>query len=947
MTRLLEMILKSQRCLGYVCFVLFHFHFNVVVVVFIYSVKQFHKTKETRRLRELHLAEMKRRKLAAKIGRDVRGWWSKIEKVISYKQKLLADEERQAAMNKQLVVLVQQTEKYTESLAQNTYSEDDDEDDDNNDGEEEEEDDDDTATSDGTSTGESELEDTTDDMVTSDSEAVMSGSDDGRQRRRQQRRRRRRRRRRRMTIEEALAAENTLVRKSKKKIIDYSRIRLPSDEFYGECTASDASGSDGSYSPNEDDLENDSDPDSTLQQAIHEELRERQQDSKSTFLADPEELRKLREEVTMDIDEVIERLRQEGVEAATSTHVDQLPSEAPTMVNKSDTKHVHFSNIVQEKLVSPRKRRKNQSVVDVDDIDSSKENTTHTAVSDPGPKYDADDDADASDVEDYDDTKDQKSDEEFEAEEPEADDETTIAQEESLPREMSTAEELALLQKEGELPIEELRKIYAQHESGINEIKDVTGIESSDETINNQGDKGLQPFSLTDDGIQETTEESEEFEPPALPEIDDETTIEAEEKLGRDMSYEDEMAILKRESEIPIEELRAMYAKAIESEKDRHNGEDVGSEESNDEATVSKSDEADDGASDESADEYNFVENEAIDDETTIEAEEKLGRDMSYEDEINLLKEESEMSVEELRAKYAGMATETEEASSTNPSSDEDKSVDEEFKPNESEGVDDETTLEAEERLGREISHEEEMEILKRESEIPVEELRAMYWRNESQEDDDTPENSNTENAMNLNQSGPSSLASELFGQGSENDEDEDFAPNEADAVDDETTMEAEERLGREMSHEEEIALLKRDSETPVEELRKMYEKMSENNNDDMDKGDHNDDVSLESTKRSRDVEVADNGIKKQKIEELGDTIDDGLAALNALEASAERAKRTLASRPFLLAPWVKLRLYQQVGLNWLVSLQSRRLNGILADGKLNFPWVVVFHATK
>jgi hypothetical protein len=30
----------------------------------------------------------------------------------------------------------------------------------------------------------------------------------------------------------------------------------------------------------------------------------------------------------------------------------------------------------------------------------------------------------------------------------------------------------------------------------------------------------------------------------------------------------------------------------------------------------------------------------------------------------------------------------------------------------------------------------------------------------------------------------------------------------------------------------------------------------------------------------------------------------------------------------------VKLREYQQTGLNWLVSLQSRRLNGILADGK-------------
>jgi E1A-binding protein p400 len=37
-------------------------------------------------------------------------------------------------------------------------------------------------------------------------------------------------------------------------------------------------------------------------------------------------------------------------------------------------------------------------------------------------------------------------------------------------------------------------------------------------------------------------------------------------------------------------------------------------------------------------------------------------------------------------------------------------------------------------------------------------------------------------------------------------------------------------------------------------------------------------------------------------------------------------------TRPFLLASWVKLRNYQHIGLNWLVSLQTRRLNGILAD---------------
>ena len=49
---------------------------------------------------------------------------------------------------------------------------------------------------------------------------------------------------------------------------------------------------------------------------------------------------------------------------------------------------------------------------------------------------------------------------------------------------------------------------------------------------------------------------------------------------------------------------------------------------------------------------------------------------------------------------------------------------------------------------------------------------------------------------------------------------------------------------------------------------------------------------------------------------------------LDALQKSDDVARKTLASRPFLLFPSVKLREYQQIGLNWLVSLQCRRLNG-------------------
>merc|ERR1712222_271226 len=83
------------------------------------SVQKYHETKEKRRLRQLQQAENKRKKVAAKIGRDVKGWWTKLAKVVAYKQKRNSDEERQKAMNKQLVALVRQTERYTESLSTN------------------------------------------------------------------------------------------------------------------------------------------------------------------------------------------------------------------------------------------------------------------------------------------------------------------------------------------------------------------------------------------------------------------------------------------------------------------------------------------------------------------------------------------------------------------------------------------------------------------------------------------------------------------------------------------------------------------------------------------------------------------------------------------------------------------------------------------------------------
>jgi len=54
--------------------------------------------------------------------------------------------------------------------------------------------------------------------------------------------------------------------------------------------------------------------------------------------------------------------------------------------------------------------------------------------------------------------------------------------------------------------------------------------------------------------------------------------------------------------------------------------------------------------------------------------------------------------------------------------------------------------------------------------------------------------------------------------------------------------------------------------------------------------------------------------------------------ALSRLEAADARARSVTVARPFIISKTITLREYQHAGLNWLVSLHERRLNGILAD---------------
>jgi HSA len=791
------------------------------------SIRQWHNNKESRRLRELGQAEAKRRKLAAKLGRECKKqFWSKLERVISYKQKLHADEERKKAMNKQLVVLVRQTEKYTESLSRQVLDTDDS---DGND------DDDDTAMdvdTDGSSIN-------NESASQSDGDGINSGnSSDARSKKRHGGGRRTQ-----MTIEEALAAGRS--RKTKSRIVDYSRMKLDATDFYGESTASDGSGSDGSFSLVD---ESESDDEETLRAAIEEELHERRQFDPSQpqgqmiFLADPEELRQLHEERSMDIDEVLQRLQQEGRGA------EESDGRNVTHAETKGEKRVHFAEPEQATIdactVSTHRERRTS-------LRSRKEppapnSQAQSPQVDPG--ADADDDGDASDVEDYFDesaavSNDADGEEEYQVVDAEADDETTIAQEESLPKDMSYKEEIALLQQEADLSIEELRKKYGAIEAGQDETHDDqsnSGNENSDANVDEIGnDEGEEEFVVDEK------------------EVDDEATMAQEESLPRDMSYKEEIDLLNAEADMSLEELRREDGTEGNDRESAEKGKDDGS--SGDEVDSVNQD-----------DEEEFVADEQeVDDETTMAAEEQLPREMTYEEEITLLQTEANLSVEELRRKYAAMDEGSGEAAEDAHSNDEDDDEsadshdsyvdtgdDEEFEPPSLNEVDDETTIEAEEKMAREISYDEEISLLERENNMSVEELKAMYSGLYA----DTP-----------------TADTRDIGRGSDDDDIKASAPSKPEVND--------------------------------SELKRKRETVDENPED----------------------EISESDAKRRK--ELHLESDDGTEALNALEASAEKARQTLATRPFLLANWVKLRKYQQVGLNWLVSMQSRRLNGILADG--------------
>ncbi|KAG7381116.1 hypothetical protein PHYPSEUDO_006442 [Phytophthora pseudosyringae] len=369
-----------------------------------------------------------------------------------------------------------------------------------------------------------------------------------------------------------------------------------------------------------------------------------------------------------------------------------------------------------------------------------------------------------------------------------------------------------------------------------------------------------------------------------------------QEAQGAQEEEDDEMKLRKQEGELSAEELAAECAALDVAE---------GSE------SVDSSDDGD----------FEMAEEEE-DDETTIAAEESRSGPISRRQaaaEIAALREEGEMSVDELRARYAAAPESGDEATPVDAIESSNSSEDGDFEVTEEE-EDDETTIAAEERRSGPVSRRQaaaEVATLQEENELSIEELRARYTEALEADDDEVP---GTDHGGEM----------EVDEVNDANDDagDGDFVPTrrqEEDQAEDETTIEEEERLEGDASpsqNTEELRLLQEESEMSIEQLRARYAASSESSNHENEDSMSDNGHDAVDGNRERGRPEAD--------ESKAEVID--APASDATAAKASPARNNGYKRPYILTSRLDLREYQEAGVNWLISMCERRINGILAD---------------
>ncbi|XP_053328053.1 helicase SRCAP [Spea bombifrons] len=249
---------------------------------------------------------------------------------------------------------------------------------------------------------------------------------------------------------------------------------------------------------------------------------------------------------------------------------------------------------------------------------------------------------------------------------------------------------------------------------------------------------------------------------------------------------------------------------------------------------------------------------------------------------------------------------------------------DDDFLPHEEE--DDEETIEMEEQQdGHDAeSHRLEIELLKRESEVPLEELLQSLPPEILEEED-------------LEKAAPRRVTPEA------DEDDDEFTANEEEAEDEEETIAAQEELEGQQDHTEELDQLAREGEMSLEDLLKKYSWVHpEEETRDPDGESHGSDQTSGSSGESSDSESEgvecllkseeDFGVDPIHPEEPKKEITDIAATAESLQPKGYTLATTQVKTavPFLLRG--DLREYQHIGLEWLVTMYEKKLNGILAD---------------
>ncbi|CAL8260066.1 unnamed protein product [Arctogadus glacialis] len=285
---------------------------------------------------------------------------------------------------------------------------------------------------------------------------------------------------------------------------------------------------------------------------------------------------------------------------------------------------------------------------------------------------------------------------------------------------------------------------------------------------------------------------------------------------------------------------------------------------------------------------------EEEDDEETIDVEEQQeGNDAeSQQREIELLKQEGELPLEDLLRMLKGPAdSASEEGSDDNSTSVEEE--DGEFNANEEDAEDQEDTIDAQEKVEGTVDHAEELDDLAKEGDMSMDELLEKY-----------------KGAYTSDFEEPSASASKASSDSEVSGDDEvETEEDESDAETNSTSSDSPE-----------------DSE---EEDSEKDEEQSDEEEEDEEEGSDEDscgDEGMEVLLKEGDTSPPSASSRPKK----------EISHIAATAESLQPKGYTLATTkvktpiPFLLDG--TLREYQHIGLDWLVTMYEKKLNGILAD---------------